>query len=89
MAEGGGLLNRYTLSRRIEGSNPSVSAMSEENFPTRGARRANLGSPHWRSAPNPAGEACSLTPFCRNRGYSLTGWRPDLLHCTSSARGSR
>ena len=26
MAEGGGLLNRYTLSRRIEGSNPSVSA---------------------------------------------------------------
>ena len=28
MAEGGGLLNRYTLSRRIEGSNPSVSASS-------------------------------------------------------------
>ena len=28
MAEGGGLLNRYTLSRRIEGSNPSVSAKS-------------------------------------------------------------
>ena len=26
MAEGGGLLNRYTPSRRIEGSNPSVSA---------------------------------------------------------------
>ena len=26
MAEGGGLLNRYTSSRRIEGSNPSVSA---------------------------------------------------------------
>jgi hypothetical protein len=26
VAEGGGLLNRYTLSRRIEGSNPSVSA---------------------------------------------------------------
>ena len=26
MAEGGGLLNRYTLQRRIEGSNPSVSA---------------------------------------------------------------
>ena len=26
MAEGGGLLNRYTLLRRIEGSNPSVSA---------------------------------------------------------------
>ena len=29
MAEGGGLLNRYTLQRRIEGSNPSVSASSE------------------------------------------------------------
>jgi hypothetical protein len=28
VAEGGGLLNRYTLSRRIEGSNPSVSASS-------------------------------------------------------------
>ena len=26
MAEGGGLLNRYTGSTRIEGSNPSVSA---------------------------------------------------------------
>ncbi len=26
MAEGGGLLNRYTLKRRIEGSNPSGSA---------------------------------------------------------------
>ena len=26
MAEGGGLLNRYTLQKRIEGSNPSVSA---------------------------------------------------------------
>ena len=26
VAEGDGLLNRYTLSRRIEGSNPSVSA---------------------------------------------------------------
>ena len=26
VAEGGGLLNRYTLSRRIEGSNPSLSA---------------------------------------------------------------
>ena len=27
MAEGGGLLNRYTLQRRIEGSNPSGSAI--------------------------------------------------------------
>ena len=27
VAEGGGLLNRYTLQRRIEGSNPSVSAI--------------------------------------------------------------
>ena len=31
MAEGGGLLNRYTLSRRIEGSNPSVSAKFAES----------------------------------------------------------
>ena len=27
VAEGNGLLNRHTLSRRIEGSNPSVSAI--------------------------------------------------------------
>jgi hypothetical protein len=30
VAEGGGLLNRYTLQRRIEGSNPSVSASAIE-----------------------------------------------------------
>ena len=37
MAEGGGLLNRYTPSRRIEGSNPSVSAIqhSEISMPER------------------------------------------------------
>ena len=38
VAEGGGLLNRYTLSRRIEGSNPSVSAITHNrvalHFPT-------------------------------------------------------
>ncbi len=28
-AEGGGLLNRYTVKSRIEGSNPSVSAISK------------------------------------------------------------
>ena len=33
MAEGGGLLNRYTLQRRIEGSNPSVSARFEIAVP--------------------------------------------------------
>jgi hypothetical protein len=27
VAEGGGLLNRYTVNSRIEGSNPSVSAI--------------------------------------------------------------
>ena len=31
MAEGGGLLNRYTLQRRIEGSNPSVSASARSS----------------------------------------------------------
>jgi hypothetical protein len=35
VAEGGGLLNRYTLSRRIEGSNPSVSAKMYEFFSSR------------------------------------------------------
>ena len=32
MAEGGGLLNRYTLQKRIEGSNPSVSAKNVNNI---------------------------------------------------------
>ena len=41
MAEGGGLLNRYTLSRRIEGSNPSVSAkISDLRDPLGGAPEA-------------------------------------------------
>lgn len=35
MAEGGGLLNRYTLQRRIEGSNPSVSARASNQFQNR------------------------------------------------------
>jgi hypothetical protein len=37
VAEGGGLLNRYTLQRRIQGSNPCVSARfsgSESQNPT-------------------------------------------------------
>src|ERR1051326_947033 len=33
VAEGGGLLNRYTLSRRIEGSNPSLSATAHRSRP--------------------------------------------------------
>ena len=32
MAEGGGLLNRYTLQRRIQGSNPCVSANYHNNY---------------------------------------------------------
>ena len=32
MAEGNGLLNRHTLLRRIEGSNPSVSAINVRKF---------------------------------------------------------
>ena len=41
MAEGGGLLNRYTLQRRIEGSNPSVSASfsGSESHGLAGARK--------------------------------------------------
>ena len=35
MTEGGGLLNRYTLQRRIEGSNPSVSAINSSAIPAR------------------------------------------------------
>ena len=32
-AEGGGLLNRYTVKSRIEGSNPSVSATAKLSIP--------------------------------------------------------
>ena len=48
MAEGGGLLNRYTLQRRIEGSNPSVSARfrASESLLVAGLRGArNLTGP--------------------------------------------
>ena len=45
MAEGGGLLNRYTLQRRIEGSNPSGSASLKDltirTFDFRRASRAD------------------------------------------------
>ena len=46
MAEGGGLLNRYTLSRRIEGSNPSVSAIYSQNKLICLAIVATLGARH-------------------------------------------
>ena len=41
MAEGGGLLNRYTLQRRIQGSNPCVSARfsGSESLALCGARK--------------------------------------------------
>jgi hypothetical protein len=32
VAEGGGLLNRYTVQSRIEGSNPSLSAKLSQRF---------------------------------------------------------
>ena len=55
MAEGGGLLNRYTVKSRIEGSNPSVSAIdsipdtwvidhSRDMGNTFGARGSSIGS---------------------------------------------
>ncbi len=39
VAEGGGLLNRYTLQRRIEGSNPSVSARFRQTLEITSMRR--------------------------------------------------
>jgi hypothetical protein len=41
-AEGGGLLNRYTLQRRIEGSNPSVSASRSHTAKLSGGAAAGL-----------------------------------------------
>lgn len=74
MAEGGGLLNRYTLQRRIEGSNPSVSARLKLRFriTARGLcleinpRAAGGGTFQWRYGPggwrgrHPEGEMGAL-----------------------------
>ena len=57
MAEGGGLLNRYTLSRRIEGSNPSVSAIYEK--PGERAKFVNEGSLYPMGA--------DTEPYCRSQ----------------------
>ena len=79
MAEGGGLLNRYTLQRRIEGSNPSGSASligmcySNPRFPPRGG--ALCATPRVLTAPakpgpmgsNPSGSA-SLRSFGASAG---------------------
>jgi hypothetical protein len=56
VAEGGGLLNRYTLQKRIEGSNPSVSASSES--PGQPSARKLMGrkvSFNWSADRNPKG----------------------------------
>jgi len=45
-AEGGGLLNRYTLSRRIKGSNPFLSANSKSVSGGQWQRRGVLANLH-------------------------------------------
>jgi hypothetical protein len=64
VAEGGGLLNRYTLQRRIEGSNPSVSATGlveftanqfRNQFPTTDAVNHHGPSPGGQQSPNEFG----------------------------------
>ena len=59
MAEGGGLLNRYTLHRRIEGSNPSVSAIL--------LRATRQDVPESASNRNSGARLPRLTMECRSR----------------------
>jgi hypothetical protein len=80
VAEGGGLLNRYTLSRRIEGSNPSVSASSPQDQPrkfTKEAGRAHdgvarlFGQPHGGRHARRGG---ALLRVLRPVGLNFTFW---------------
>ena len=60
MAEGGGLLNRYTLQRRIEGSNPSVSARSSVQFTSNQSRVSSAARDAVNHpGPSPGGPAVS------------------------------
>jgi hypothetical protein len=59
-AEGGGLLNRYTVNIRIEGSNPSVSAIQ---LVYKGFLILDLGSGPLR----PARLSGRLQTFCKRR----------------------
>ena len=69
MAEGGGLLNRYTLQRRIEGSNPSVSARfqaSESSLVVGTARRPKIrwvGGPWSAAGDTPTGHGDTAGVF--------------------------
>jgi hypothetical protein len=60
VAEGGGLLNRYTLQRRIQGSNPCVSAslLIFHNF-LRARKLAQRRVASWNAI-----FAALLLPFC-------------------------
>jgi hypothetical protein len=68
VAEGGGLLNRYTLQRRIEGSNPSVSATANP-LKILGTTQGLIGSFRHRplsrvwSPSRPAGRGSGCTFF--------------------------
>jgi hypothetical protein len=68
-AEGGGLLNRYTLQRRIEGSNPSVSANIIAYHRLRATRRLE-GDAH---APAVVADRTGVAPRARS-GCRLTGF---------------
>jgi hypothetical protein len=82
VAEGGGLLNRYTLSRRIEGSNPSGSAShkkfsamtrSEElRVESKPRSRRGLRNPIFESLPATQGPS----PACLTNAIRAG---PDLL----------
>lgn len=67
MAEGGGLLNRYTLQRRIEGSNPSGSAILLRAF----ALSRFAGLPPVACAKQDALRSCQ---FRRSSRFGCEGW---------------
>ena len=74
MAEGNGLLNRHTLSRRIEGSNPSVSAI---HLPAR-RRRCELV---WHrtaariSAPSLPSDSIPLRTLQMRKKHEMHSWQ--------------
>ena len=85
MAEGGGLLNRYTLLRRIEGSNPSVSAISVPEWALRQATGLRCGTEVARRQGERPG-IVDLTGDDRAMIYGALLWMADKLQSDQGER---
>jgi hypothetical protein len=87
VAEGGGLLNRYTLQRRIEGSNPSGSAsLQARTARVLAHRRVRTGSnPAIRPTSLLKAFACWQRFLLQPRGRKACGHRRELNHPPGAA----